>query len=326
MSTSAASFATRFDRVFWMHATVCLVLLLLLKLLPEYHSGIVARIMVLAVYALGYNILFGYTGLLSLGHALYFSAGMYGAGMTMVFLEWSVIAGFLTGIISAVLLSLLLGSLALRTIGVAFMIVTMMFGQVGYLVLLYFNEYTRGDEGFVVSQASRVLALPGYSADLSNADTRYLAAWVLFSLCLMIKLLIVRSPTGRVLISIRENAERSRLLGYNPIRYKLTAFVLSAVYAGVAGSAYAILFGYAGATFASIQYSILPLLWVLLGGAGVVLGPLVGTVSMFYLIDYLSELTSAYLLFVGVALLLLILLAPRGILGAARAKLPRWFP
>lgn len=206
------------------------------------------------------------------------------------------------------------------------MIVTMMFSQIGYLLILYFNEYTRGDEGFVVSQAARILQLPGLTIDLSDPAIRYVTAWILFSFCLMLKLLVVRSPTGRVFISLRENAERSRLLGYNPFRYKLTAFVLSASFAGAAGAAYAILFGYAGATFASIQYSILPLLWVLLGGAGVVLGPLIGTVSMFYLIDYLSEITSAYLLFVGIALVLLILLAPRGILGAVRSKLPRWFP
>ncbi|MBX2823991.1 MAG: branched-chain amino acid ABC transporter permease [Gammaproteobacteria bacterium] len=315
-----------FDGVFWMHVLVCIVVLALAKVLPEYHNGIVARILVLTVYALGYNLLFGYTGLLSLGHALYFAAGMYGAGMTVVFLDWSIPAGFAAGVLCSLVLSLLLGSLALRTIGVAFMIVTMMFAQAGFLVILYFNEFTRGDEGFVISQAARNITLAGTTFDLSDPSIRYSAAWLLFAIGLVSKLLIVRSRTGRVLVSVRENEERSKLLGYNAYRYKLTAFVLSAVYAGVAGAAYAILFGYAGATFASIQYSILPLLWVLLGGAGVVLGPLVGTVTMFYLIDYLSEITSAYLLFVGLALVLLILLAPRGLLGLARNWRSRWFP
>jgi len=106
--------------------------------------------MVLATFATGYNILFGYTGLLSLGHALYFAAGMYGAGMTMKYLGMPAIAAFPIGIISATLLAALIGALALRTTGVAFMIVTLMFAQAGYLTLLYFNEYTRGDEGFVI--------------------------------------------------------------------------------------------------------------------------------------------------------------------------------
>ena len=261
----------RLDKVFALHVAVIAILFSLLWLLPEYHSGIFARTLVLATYALGYNILFGYTGLLSLGHALYFSAGMYGAGMTIVFLNWPTVAGFFAGIAAAFIVSLVAGVLALRTIGVAFMIVTMMFAQAGYLTLLYFNEYTRGDEGFVIGQSARLLEFAGLSIDLSNPDARYLAAWLLFSVCLLLKLGLVRSATGKVLVSLRENEERSRLLGYNPFTYKLKAFLASGLFAGVAGAAYAILFGYAGATFASIQYSILPLLWVLLGGAGVVL-------------------------------------------------------
>ena len=306
------------NRAMLLHIGVIVLLVLLQHVLPEYHQGVIARVLVLTIYALGYNILFGYTGLLSLGHALYFAAGMYGAGLTMVKLDWSALAGFGSGIAAAFLVALVIGLLALRTIGVAFMIVTMMFAQAGYLTSLYFNEYTRGDEGFVVPQAARVIETPWMTLDLSAADTRYLVAVVLFGICMLIKLGVVQSGFGKVLVALRENEERTRMLGYSPRHHKLVAFLLSGVYAGIAGAAYAILFGYAGATFASIQYSILPLLWVLLGGAGVVLGPLVGTLSMYYLIDFLSELTSAYLLFVGVALVALVLLAPKGILGSLR--------
>ncbi len=314
------------DRYFWLHIAVIVGLLLLLFVLPDYHSGIMARVMVLIIYALGYNLLFGYTGLLSLGHALYFSAGMYGAGLVIRWFDWSLFPAFFTGITASVLVALLIGSLALRTIGVAFMIVTMMFAQTGYLLILYFNEYTRGDEGFVIDSAARLIEWGSVSIDLSQPDNRYIAAWLMVSICLIIKLLLVRSSTGRVWIGLRENEERARLLGFNPYRYKLAAFVISGVFAGVAGALYAILFGYAGATFASIQYSILPLLWVLLGGAGVVLGPVLGTIVMFYLVDYLSEQTSAYMLFVGAVLVLLVLIAPRGILGSLRRRLIHGLP
>ena len=314
------------DRYFWLHMAVIAVLLSLLFVLPEYHSGIMARVMVLVVYALGYNLLFGYTGLLSLGHALYFSAGMYGAGLAIRWLDWSMFPAFFMGIVVAAAVALLIGSLALRTIGVAFMIVTMMFAQTGYLLILYFNEYTRGDEGFVIGQAARLIEWGSITIDLSLPDNRYLAAWLVLSVCLLVKLILVRSSTGRVWIGLRENEERARLLGFNPYRYKLSAFVISGIYAGIAGALYAILFGYAGATFASIQYSILPLLWVLLGGAGVVLGPVLGTIVMFYLVDYLSEQTSAYMLFVGVVLVVLVLVAPRGILGSLRRRLLHGLP
>lgn len=311
-----------FDKSLVLHVGVIGLLLLLHFILPDYHHVSLARIMVLAVYALGYNLLFGYAGLLSLGHAMFFAAGMYGAGMSMQTFGLTAGPGFLIGLFCAIAAAALIGLLALRTVGVSFMIVTMMFAQAGYLLILYFNEYTRGDEGFVIAQALRVLG----PIDLSLEDERYLAALALLAIAILIKLAIIRSPTGRIMVAIRENEERTRMLGYDPFRYKLLALIVSGAFAGAAGAAYGVLFGYVGATFASIQYSILPLLYVLMGGVGVVLGPLVGTVSMFYLIDTASDLTSAYLFFVGAALVLLILVAPKGILGFVRDRWMRWLP
>jgi len=116
------------------------------------------------------------------------------------------------------------------------------------------------------------------------------------------------------------------MLGYDVQRYKLIAVVLSGVLAGCSGAAYALLFGYAGATFATVQYSILPLLWVLVGGAGTTIGPLIGTVFMFYLIDYASEFTSAYMLIAGVVLIVVTLFAPQGLAGVLRKRLMPWLP
>ena len=312
----------KLDRALLLHLAVIALLFALQYVLPAYHQGNLARIMVLATFATGYNILFGYTGLLSLGHALYFAAGMYGAGMTMKYLGMPAVAAFPIGIVSAAVLSGLIGALALRTTGVAFMIVTLMFAQAGYLTLLYFNEYTRGDEGFVIPQADRMIL--GF--DLSQDDIRFVAAWLVFSVGLIIALAIVRSKAGRVMVAIRENEERTRMLGFNPFPYKLSAVVASGTFAGAAGAAYTILFGSVGASFASIQYSIEPLLFVLLGGAGVVLGPLVGSVLIFYLIEYAREITSAYLIVVGIALVLLVLFARKGVLGSLRRRADGWLP
>jgi branched-chain amino acid transport system permease protein len=116
------------------------------------------------------------------------------------------------------------------------------------------------------------------------------------------------------------------MLGYDTQAHKLIAFVVSGTVAAAAGAAYALLFAYVGATFASIQYCILPLLWVLLGGAGTVLGPLVGTLLMFYLVDVTSGYTSAYMLLVGVALLALVVWFPKGLLGTLRERAVPWLP
>jgi branched-chain amino acid transport system permease protein len=305
-----------------LHLALLAGLLALHFVLPAYHHGNLARVMVLASYAIGYNLMFGYTGLLSLGHALFFAAGMYGAGLMVQHGGLGAGAAFVVGVVVAAGVAAALALLALRTVGVGFMIVTLMFAQAGYLGILYFSEITGGDEGFVLPQAGRMLG----GVDLSAPDARYLTALALFSACLLSSLALVRAPFGRVLVAIRENEERVRMLGYDTQATKRVAMVLSGAISGAAGAGYAILFGYVGASFAEVQYSILPLLWVLLGGAGTVLGPFIGALFMFYLIDLASGVTSAYMLIAGVALVVLTLFAPQGIMGEVRRRLWRGLP
>ncbi len=302
-----------------LHGGLIVLLLALQFVLPAYHHGVLARVMVMAVFAMGYNLTFGYTGLLSLGHAMFFAAGMYGAGLPMNLWQIGAAPAFGLGVLAAFALSLAVGLLALRTVGVGFMIVTLMFAQTLYLVILYFGALTRGDEGIALARGLRAVG----GLDLSQPTARYLAAWALFSLVLLASLRLARAPRGRVLVAIRENEERARMLGYDTWRYKLGALVASGTVSGAAGAAYGILFGYVGASFAQVPYSIFPLLWVLLGGPGTVLGPFIGTLFMFYLVDVSASLTDAWMLIVGVVLVLLTLFMPRGLLGSLRE---RWFP
>jgi branched-chain amino acid transport system permease protein len=309
-----------------LHGAVIAVLFALNFALPEYHHGVLARVLVLAVFAMGYNLLFGYAGLLSLGHAMFFAAGLYGAGLAMYYLNWGVPAAFLAGLTAGALLALVIGLLALRTKGVAFMIVTMMFAQVAYLLVYYFGAWTRGDEGLVIQQHARAITFGNLTLDLTNPTTRYLAALILFSIVLLVTLAVVRSAQGRVLVAIRENEERTKMLGYDTFANKLAVMVASGAISAAAGAAYVILFGYVGSTLASVQYSILPLLWVLLGGAATTLGPLVGTLFMYYVVDVTSGYTSAYMLIVGAVLIMLVLYFPKGILGTIRDRFVRWLP
>ncbi len=309
-----------------LHVAVVALLFALNFLLPDYHHGVLARVMVFAVFAMGYGLMFGYAGLLSLGHAMFFAAGMYGTGLSMLHLGWNAPLGFLGGVAAGALLALAVGLLALRTTGVAFMIVTMMFAQVFYLTILYFSRWTRGDEGFVIDRQARLFDVGGLRLDLADPVTRYMAALTLFAVVLFALLRIVSSPFGRVLVAIRENEERTRMLGYDVFANKLAAVVVSGTICAAAGAAYALLFGFAGATFASVQYSILPLLWTLLGGAGTTIGPLLGTLFMYYVVDVASGYTSAYLLVVGAALIVLVLFFPKGVLGTVRDRCARWLP
>jgi branched-chain amino acid transport system permease protein len=313
-------------KVWVLHLAVIGLFAALQFLLPAYHHAVFARVLVLAVFAMGYNLLFGYAGLLSLGHAMFFSAGLYGAGLTMQHFGWGVPAALLAGIAAGAILATIIGLLALRTSGVAFMIVTMMFAQVLYLTILYYSQWTLGDQGFVIPQQDRAIELFGGRLDLSNPATRYWTALVLFSTVVLTTLAVVRSRHGRVLVAIRENEERTRMLGYDTFANKLAAVVISGTICAAAGAFYAVLFGYVGSTFASIQYSILPLLWVLTGGAATTLGPIVGTLFMYYIVDVTSGFTSAWLLVVGLALILLVLFFPRGLLGTVRERWLGWLP
>ena len=247
----------------------CIALLILLSFsLSPYHLNHLTSVMVLACHAMGYNLLFGYTGLLSLGQAMFFAAGLYGLGLSIHLWDFSYALAVTIGISAAFLGSVLIGLLALRTRGVAFMIVTLMLAQAAYSSIFYFNRITRGDEGFVIPR--QVLA----GLDLSHPSHRYFIALALLTVCLYLTLFIAQTSLGRILKAIRDNEERVRMLGYPVERYKLIAFVLAGTFSGAAGVAQGLISGYIGASLASVHYSIMPLLWVLLGGAGTVFGPL----------------------------------------------------
>jgi branched-chain amino acid transport system permease protein len=303
-------------RVYVLHLAVIAALFAVQFVLPAYHYGNVTRIMLYAIFAIGYNILLGYTGLLSLGHALFFAAGAYGAGLAAHWWSFGPIAALGTGIAAALLVSLVTGAIVYRTTGVAFLIVTLMLAQAAFLSTLYFNTVTLGDQGIVL--ALPPIDLFGASLHLADPVVKYNTSLIAFALALLLSLWILRSPFGRVLIAIRENEARTRLLGYNTALYRFTALVISGTLSGLAGALYCLLFGYVGSSFASLQYSTLPLLWTLLGGSGVTLGPPLGTAITYYLIDISSGLTSSYMILVGVALVAITLWFPEGLAGWLR--------
>jgi branched-chain amino acid transport system permease protein len=291
--------------------------------LPTYYVLTITRMMVLAVFAVGYNMLLGYVGLLSLGHAIFFAAGLYFAGLSTYHLGISVPLAFLIGIAAAFILALAIGIVALPTMRVSFMIVTLMFSQVGFLTTLYFAQYTGGQDGLTLPNAARKFELFGTSFSLASEQVRFNLAFGLMAIALIASFIVLTSRRGRIFAAIRENEGRTEMLGFNVFASKLEAFLYSGTIAGAAGAAYGLLFGYVGSTFASIQYSIEVLLFTLLGGAGTLLGPLLGVLLMTTLIDQLSELTSAYLLVIGVVLIVVVLWFPKGILGTIRE---RWLP
>ena len=310
-------------KVLLLHIVILALLFAAQFLLPAYHNTNVVRIMIMATYALGYNVLLGYTGLMSLGHAMFFAAGMYGAGLPVYYFLFGAIPAFCIGVLASIVLATLFGIIALRTSGVSFLIVTMMFAQACYLTILYFNNITMADSGLTLSKSLESISFGSVEFSLSEPTVKYNLALLLFAVSFLLCAVVASSPIGRVMVAIRENEERTGLLGYNTFKYKLISLVISAGISGAAGACYALLFSYIGASFASILYSIYPILWTLLGGTGTTIGPLIGTGLMFYLVDIASGLTSSYLLLVGAVLVILVLWFPQGIMGTIRN---RWLP
>jgi len=316
--------AARPGVVLGLHLAVLAALAAAQLVLPAFHHGMLARIMVLAAYAVGYNLLLGYVGLMSLGHAMFFAAGMYGTGLSIHHLGAGPGVGLVAGLAAGLIMALAVGLITLRVAGPAFLIVTMMLAQAFYLATLHWNEITGGDQGFILRGLA--LEVAGQRFALAAPAVKYNVALLTFAACLLLSLAVVRSPIGRVLRALRENEERTRLLGYATARYRFFALVVSGVLAAAAGSVYTLLFSYVGSTFAGILYSIYPLLWTLLGGAGTTLGPLVGALVMTYVVDITSAWTTAYLIVVGAVLMAMVLWAPAGIVGGIRDRWVRWLP
>ncbi len=313
-------------KVLVVHLGIIGLLLVAQFFLSPYHHINVARIMIFAAFALGYNILLGYTGLLSLGHAMFFASGIYGAGLTVFYWGFGPLEAFIAGIVFSFILALLFGLIVIRTTGVSFLIVTLMFAEAAHLTTLYFNEITLGSEGIVISQVLAPLKIGGMEFAFSDPNVKYNAALLLFSLTFLLCIALVYSPVGRILVAIRENEARTRMLGYNTYMYKLLSLVISATLSGAAGAMYALSFSFIGSTFASIEYSIFPLLWTLVGGMGTLIGPVLGTGLMFYLVDISSGLTESHLIVVGIVLVGLVLWFPKGLMGTIREKWVTWLP
>ena len=172
---------------------ILMLLFLLQFILPTYHHSSFSKIMLLASYAIGYNFLLGYTGLMSLGHAMFFSSGMYSMGLSIYYLELSPLNGVIFSAFFSLMVSLIFGLFALRTSGVSFLIVTLMFGQTFYLSILYFNEFTFGHDGFSLAKYLGSFVIFGKEYLFSNPDIRYNFALILLTSYLLITTFILLS-------------------------------------------------------------------------------------------------------------------------------------
>ena len=235
--------------------------------------------------ALGYDVLFGYTGLLSLGPVTFFGAGVYVFDIALTHWGWSLAAALAATLVVVLVLSLVLGAIALRVGGIAFAMVTLAFAQAGYF-LAQSNPLglTGGDTGLVLSSSR----LPGFLVGVANTPNLYWMALGYLVVALLLAWWASSSAAGLVWTAIRDNQLRVEVMGYRPFPFKLASFVLSSVVSSAGGVVYLLLVGTAAPTsVASTSVTVSILVMVVLGGAGSLWGPALGAMVYVYLQQYL---------------------------------------
>jgi branched-chain amino acid transport system permease protein len=269
-----------------------------------------------ALFACAFNLLLGYVGLLSFGHALYFGWASYVAAYAAKSWGLSPELAILTGTATAAGLGIIAGLVAIRRQGIYFAMITLALAQMMFLVALRV-KFTGGEDGIQAVPRGRLFGL----IDLSNEMNMYVFVLVVVLAALFLIYRIIDSPFGEVLRAIRENEPRAISLGYSTDRYKLIAFILSATLAGLAGSTKALVFQLASLTDVHWTMSGEVVLMTLVGGLGTVFGPIVGAFLIVAMENYLAPFGQWVLVIQGAIFVICVLVFRRGIVGELANRL-----
>lgn len=283
--------------------------------------------LVFGIAVLGFNLLLGYTGLLSFGHSAYFGAGAYTVAFMVKYLKVASMELFLAGsVLISVIVSLLFGVVCVRYTRIFFGILTLALSQVLWSLAFKFFWVTGGTDGLRIPTPSLLGAAPLADKMEFLAYQYYYYVLATFTVCVIVMWVIVHSPFGKALQAIRDNETRAEFIGIRIRRYRLIAFVVSGIFAGVAGALWAPLNGLATPDVLVWTFSGEIVFMAVLGGFHSFIGPIVGAVAFTYLKTYAVGFTVYWQLLLGTVLVVLVLALPRGIMGMVEllvAKLRR---
>jgi len=308
------------------------VLLAVVAVLPLFgaYPVFVMKVMCYALFACAFNLLIGFTGLLSFGHAAFLGGAAYAAGHALKVWGLPTELGLLVGVVAGAVLGLVMGMLAIRRSGIYFSMITLALAQMLYFFFLQAG-FTGGEDGLQSVPRGKLLGLVDLSSDL----TLYYVVLAIFVLSFLLIYRTVHSPFGQVLKALRENEARATSLGYDTARFKLLAFVLSAALAGLAGATKTLVLGFATLTDAHWSTSGLVILMVLMGGMGTMLGPILGAFIVVALenkvgdigvflgrvtgIEWFNGLGEAVTIVIGLIFVVCVMAFRRGVVGELNA-------
>jgi len=287
----------------------------------KFIQGLMIEVFILAIFALSYDLIFGITGLLSFGHAMFFAVGAYLTGILLKSFGWSLPAVLGMLVVAAIVQALLFSLVLPRVKGVTFALVTLGIAEVFHIIIQSREaaQYTGADIGL-----SGIPVPAWINPSAERLRFYFLALAVLIAVYLLCRR-FVDSPTGRVCIATRENEDRALMLGYNTFYFKLAALIVSSFFAALAGFMYALFQPNISPNIASLNFTVEALLMVLVGGIGTLSGAPIGAALLrlmtFYFDKWFGE-SSGFIL--GVVYVLLVLFLPYGVVGTWRLKSFQW--
>ncbi|MBN1178080.1 MAG: branched-chain amino acid ABC transporter permease [Anaerolineae bacterium] len=287
----------------------------------KFWEGLIIQMLILAVFAMSYDLLLGYTGIISFGHAMFYGVGGYTVGILLKHFEWPLGTAILAVVGVALVQSLIIGVLSLRVKGVYLAMVTLAFAEFFYILseASDFRQYTGADDGL------HGIYVPPALSPTDHRVRFYFLALAFFVLMYLVARRLVNSPTGRVMVAIRENEHRASALGYNTFAYKLVALVASGLLASLAGCLNATYNLGVNPSSLSSATTINVLAMTIVGGVGTLIGPVLGA-SIVHLLGYFLNRAfgPAWVLLYGVMFVMIVVFLPYGIVGTVRARSFQW--
>jgi branched-chain amino acid transport system permease protein len=318
------SVTDRAGRTFWIVFLVVVAALAIVPLgLPEFWRKFLTEILIWGLLAMSSDILIGYTGMVSFGHSAFFGLGLYGAAAALLVMRspnlWVALA---VGLAAAAAVAIFVAYFATRLREIYFAISTFVFSQIFYVIIFTWTDVTGGENGLYFSQPP--FTIPGvFGARFSTVSLHWFVLAVV-ALSYLVLRRITQSPFGMVLQSIRENEPRTRAIGYHVERYKIVAVMLSGLFAGLAGTLYAIQHRFAAPDFVFFTVSGEVVIFNVMGGMGTLVGPIVGAATFLLLREGLSRFwTEYYLIPLGIAFTVMVIFMPQGLLGFLKQRVNR---
>ncbi len=303
----------------WMVARdLMIVAACFVALIPVLALHRVTEFMIFCVFAMSFDLLYGYMGRLSFGHVLYLGTGVYGSTLFSVYVNTNPFLAMAVGVLSAAVLAAIVGSVLVNLQEAPFALTNLAFNQVGFFLIgSAFQKVTHGEDGI----SSGVM--PWGFVNFSNEKFAFVAVLFFLLLTLLVLKVLTNSPYGIIIRSIKENENRVKFLGYDTFFYKWLTFIISATFAGLAGTLYTLYVQFVSPTFIHPLRNVEPIFAVLIGGAGNLYGALVGGVVFMAMRDWLSTHVPQWEWILGSLLLVIVFWLRKGLTGFAKATVER---